>query len=71
MFVKSTRSNTGQNGRLKKELRMIAIEKSNYDKLRELGHVPDSFNDVITRLLLEHDQGQLVAVAAGAGAETK
>lgn len=34
-----------------KKLKMIAISQTNYQKLRELGHTPESFNDVITKLL--------------------
>jgi predicted CopG family antitoxin len=52
------------NPRLKKELKMIAVEKSNYDRLRMLGHVPQSFNDIITELLDKHD-------AAGAATKVK
>jgi len=29
----------------------ISLSRENYDKLRKLGHTPDSFNDVISRLL--------------------
>jgi predicted CopG family antitoxin len=34
-----------------KKMKMIAISEANYQKLRELGHTPESFNDVITKLL--------------------
>ena len=47
-------SNINKNNRIKKELRMIAVDRSNYDKLRELGHVPESFNTVVGRLIAEH-----------------
>jgi predicted CopG family antitoxin len=32
-------------------LKMIAISEANYQMLSELGHTPESFNDVITKLL--------------------
>jgi predicted CopG family antitoxin len=34
-----------------KKLKMIAVSEANYQKLRELGHTPESFNDVITKLI--------------------
>ena len=30
---------------------MIAVNEANYNALRRLGHIPESFNDVITKLL--------------------
>jgi hypothetical protein len=64
MSDKSTNNN--KNNRLKKELRMIAVDRSNYDKLRQLGHVPESFNTVVRRLIAEHYQK---VSAAGASAK--
>lgn len=32
-------------------LKQIAISQENYEALQKLGHTPESFNDVITRLL--------------------
>lgn len=37
-----------------KRLKLIAVDEQNYDSLRMLGHTPDSFNDVITRLLQQN-----------------
>jgi predicted CopG family antitoxin len=34
-----------------KRLRQIAVDEENYQALKKLGHVPESFNDVITRIL--------------------
>ncbi|HEY7227449.1 MAG TPA: hypothetical protein VH481_04925 [Nitrososphaeraceae archaeon] len=34
-------------------LRTIAVSKENYDKLKRLGYTADSFNDVLTRLLVD------------------
>ena len=31
--------------------KMIAVDESNYEALRDLGRTPESFNDVITKLL--------------------
>jgi Putative antitoxin len=39
-----------------KKMKMIAISETNYQKLRELGHTPESFNDVITKLI---EKGEL------------
>jgi predicted CopG family antitoxin len=38
--------------RMSKELKQIAIDIDNYEKLRALGEMGDSFNDVVTRLLI-------------------
>jgi hypothetical protein len=56
--------------RLKKELKMIAVDKSNYDKLRQLGQVPESFNTVVGRLIEEHYQYQNKHNAAGGSGST-
>jgi predicted CopG family antitoxin len=34
-----------------KVLKQIAISQENYDALQKLGNVPESFNDVITKVL--------------------
>ena len=48
------------------KMHTIAIDDSNYQTLRRLGSVGDSFNDVVTRLIniakrrgedLQHDRG--------------
>lgn len=65
MSDKST--NTSKNNRLKKGLRMIAVDKSNYDKLRQLGHVPESFNTVVGRLIAEHYQKVSVSASTAGG----
>jgi predicted CopG family antitoxin len=36
---------------MKKSLKSVAVDLENYDRLQKLGHPPDSFNDVIRRLL--------------------
>jgi hypothetical protein len=40
-----------KNNRLKKKLRLIMVDDTNYQTLRQLGHVPDSFNTVVGRLI--------------------
>ena len=49
--------------------KMIRISLKNWEKLRMLGHPPDSFNDIISKVLREnvYDGG---AVAADEGAKT-
>jgi hypothetical protein len=42
--------NTSKN-QLQKKFKMIAVDESNYEALRDLGRTPESFNDVITKLL--------------------
>lgn len=34
-----------------KNSKTIAISKGNYEQLRQLGHTPESFNDIVTKLL--------------------
>jgi predicted CopG family antitoxin len=34
-----------------KTLKMIAISEQNYKRLSQMGHTPESFNDVVTLLL--------------------
>ena len=34
-----------------KAFKLIAVKNREYDRLRQLGHTPDSFNTVIGRLL--------------------
>jgi predicted CopG family antitoxin len=36
-----------------KRLIQIAVDEENYEALRMLGRTPDSFNDIITRILRE------------------
>ena len=36
-----------------KTLKQIAISEENYQKLKDLGKAGDSFNDVITKILIE------------------
>jgi hypothetical protein len=36
---------------LQKKFKMIAVDESNYEAHRDLGRTPESFNDVITKLL--------------------
>jgi predicted CopG family antitoxin len=36
---------------LKKKFKLIAVDEQNYKALRLLGHTPESFNDVVTKLL--------------------
>lgn len=38
----------------KKRLKQIAVDQTNYEALRMLGHTTDSFNDVITRILRQN-----------------
>jgi hypothetical protein len=45
---------------------MIAISADHYNQLRMMGHVPESFDMVIGRLLAEHN-----AIAAGAAKQSK
>ena len=45
----------------------IVIDKNNYDDLKALGEVPESFNDVIRRLLREK-QPVIEAIRAAKGA---
>lgn len=47
---------TNSNNRLRKRLKMISVDEANYNKLKQLGHVPDSFNTVVGRLIQEHYQ---------------
>ena len=39
-----------------KRLRQIAIDEKNYELLRTLGHTPESFNDIITRVLEQNER---------------
>jgi predicted CopG family antitoxin len=41
-----------------KKLKMIAIDEKNYESLKMLGHVPESFNDVIHRILEQNQKYQ-------------
>ena len=36
-----------------KTLKQIAVSEENYQKLKDLGKAGDSFNDVITKILIE------------------
>jgi hypothetical protein len=44
-------TNKRSNRNSKKTFKMIAVNEANYNALRRLGHIPESFNDVITKLL--------------------
>lgn len=50
---RSMLSNTTNKKKASKQkvLKQIAISQENYDALQKLGNVPESFNDVITRVL--------------------
>lgn len=37
-------------------LKRIAVSEQNYRKMQKLGYAGDSFNDVISMLLAEHDE---------------
>jgi predicted CopG family antitoxin len=39
-----------------KRLRQIVVDDRNYEMLRALGHVTDSFNDVITKILEQNQK---------------
>lgn len=41
-----------------KKFKLIAVDKANYEALQKLGHVPESFNDVVSRLLKNQNQNQ-------------
>jgi predicted CopG family antitoxin len=41
-----------------KKLKMIAIDLKNYESLQMLGRVPESFNDVIRRVLEQNQKYQ-------------
>jgi hypothetical protein len=47
----SNKTNSTIGNRLQKKFKMIAVDESNYEALRDLGRMPESFNDVITKLL--------------------
>jgi predicted CopG family antitoxin len=47
----SYNTNNTRKDQLQKKFRIIAVDKSNYEALRDLGRTPESFNDVITKLL--------------------
>lgn len=50
MSVKSIDKSKSSN-RLKKALKMIAVYAANYEQLKMMGHVPESFNIVVGRLI--------------------
>jgi hypothetical protein len=68
MSVKTIDKSKSSN-RLKKKLHMIAVDAANYEALRNLGRVPESFNMVVGRLLAEHNAH--VTKAEGAATITK
>jgi len=45
------KTNITSNHQLQKKFKMIAVDESNYEALRDLGRTPESFNDVITKIL--------------------
>ena len=44
---------------------MIAVSAANYEQLQMMRHVPQSFNDIITTLLEEHNSLKGTSIAAG------
>ena len=42
-----------------KRIKLVAIHEANYNRLRELGHTPDSFNDIIGRLLDTYERNRI------------
>jgi predicted CopG family antitoxin len=44
-------TNNTSKDQLQKKFKMIAVDESNYEALRNLGRTPESFNHVITKLL--------------------
>jgi len=55
-MIKSFEQNIDENT-TRHRLTTIAISSDNYLKLRDLGKTGDSFNDVLTKLLLSHSNG--------------
>lgn len=43
-----------------KVFKLIAVKNREYDRLRQLGHTPDSFNTVIGRLIDFYEQNNNV-----------
>jgi predicted CopG family antitoxin len=70
MSVKTIDKSKSSN-RLKKQLRMIAVDADNYEQLKLMGHVPESFNTVVGRLIAEHNARDNVATAAGDSTKAK
>jgi predicted CopG family antitoxin len=48
---------------MKKKFKLIAVDEQNYKALRLLGHTPESFNDVVTKLLLKQQQPLVLEVS--------
>jgi predicted CopG family antitoxin len=44
-----------------KKLRLIAVDEENYRALQLLGHTPESFNDVITKILKRQNENASLA----------
>jgi hypothetical protein len=44
----------------KKVLKLIALDQLQYDRLRQYGRTPESFNDIIKKLLNEIEQRKRV-----------
>jgi len=42
-----------------KTLKQIAISEENYQKLKSYGRAGDSFNDVVTKLLIKESKNEL------------
>jgi hypothetical protein len=40
----------------KKVLKLIALDQAQYDRLRNYGRTPESFNDIVKKLLNEVEQ---------------
>lgn len=50
----------------------ISVSRESYFQLKELGHIGDSFNDVIMKLLTEHFRSKIIDVAgSGSGLSPK
>lgn len=41
----------------------VAVHRENYARLQKLGHVPKSFNDIITRVIDEHDKAGALMIS--------
>ncbi len=44
-----------------RKLKLIAIDEENYKALQLLGHTPESFNDVITKILERQNENASLA----------
>ena len=44
-----------------RKLKLIAVDEDNYKALQLLGHTPESFNDVITKILKRQNEDASLA----------